>query len=1114
MKLCVQLCAALWLAAAPLNSVDGAPPVIRFVDSGQQLGENGNSFDVALGDLDADGDLDAVVANYGGATRLSQIWINQGGAQGGSRGTFVQSSQRPGTGFSRSVGLADLDGDNDLDAFFVEGSLQAASATYQIWFNENGQFQKSDQVMTGNGYSVALGQLDGKAGVDAFLAATAALAVPNEVWFGDGTGQFSESGQRLGEGQGTDVALGDLDGDGDLDAFSTHFESDKVWINQGGAQAGAPGDFLDGQLGGSPAIGQGVALGDMDGDGDLDAFVTGSGAGRADLWVNQGGRQGGTAGKFSRLPQDLTILDGRRLALGDLDRDGDLDAFVPTGFGNRVYANDDGLGKFVDTGLILDVDSTTAVALGDLDGDGDLDAFAANAGRPNKIWVNTSPPPAATVPEYIITTIAGNGTEGSAGDGGPAVDAQLHSPADVAIDDDGNIFIADAGAHRVRKVTSAGVISTVAGTGTAGFGGDGGAATTATLNGPNSVALDLAGNLYIVDAGNHRVRRVNSDGTISTFAGSGSGGFSGDGQAATDAELSRPQAIEVDAAGNVYIADDGNGRIRKVDNSGIITTVAGMGSEGSPEENIPASRARLSNTLSLAADDAGNLYLGGFATIRKVDRHGIITTFAGTGNYSFGGDGGPATGASFTWVSGLATDPDGNVFLADEVNYCIRRVDTNGIIGRVAGYHRQSFGSFGGDGGPAIESGLSAPQGLAMDRNGNVFIADQRNRRVPRLTPTGATLPLLPNLAATPAPGSHADFGQGSIGQLFQEARTVHIANTGPADLRIESIEFSGGTAGFTWDRVVRRGSTEVAVPLVVPSAHDGNLTVEIKLRGGLDVGEDEPPQPIETTLRIVSNDPDMPVAAYSFGGVVVSSPPLEEFEESAFAGIFVRSAASSRKNSLAGTMEIAAGVQTATMFPDTNSSMRVSTGIPAFLGGGTVVISNFSGSATISLVPIASDSERAVIRVEGGTFTAPSFRLPSGLETGPNTLTFGPSNQSGGLLILTNGSYTAFASATIRNTLFPDGIPVRGTYSGHYDPATGRASVQSRSTDSYYPSNQLRMNRALSQLILNWLPGGILEATTNVLGPWISLTNAVSPLSMETTRQPKEFFRLRSPTP
>jgi hypothetical protein len=167
-------------------------------------------------------------------------------------------------------------------------------------------------------------------------------------------------------------------------------------------------------------------------------------------------------------------------------------------------------------------------------------------------------------------------------------------------------------------------------------------------------------------------------------------------------------------------------------------------------------------------------------------------------------------------------------------------------------------------------------------------------------------------------------------------------------------------------------------------------------------------------------------------------------------------------------------------------------------------------GNVTVSLLPIPNEFERAVIRVDGGVFTAPSFRLPSGLETGPNTLRFGPSSQSSGILVLTNGSYAAFASATISNTLFPEGIRVRGNYSGSYDAVTGRATVQSQSADSFREPDRLRTTRTLGDFWLNWLSGGILETATNVLGPWVSQTNAVSPHALDTTRQPQKFFRVR----
>jgi sugar lactone lactonase YvrE len=275
-----------------------------------------------------------------------------------------------------------------------------------------------------------------------------------------------------------------------------------------------------------------------------------------------------------------------------------------------------------------------------------------------------------------ITTVAGNGTPGFSGDGGPATNARLAYPTGVAVDAAGNLYIADRLNSRVRKVSTSGTITTVAGDGSAGFSGDGGPATNAQLAGPYGVAVDAAGNLYIADFQNSRVRKVSTSGTITTVAGDGSFGFSGDGGPATNAQLAGPNGVAVDAAGNLYIADINNHRVRKVSTSGTITTVAGNGTPGFSGDGGPATNARLRPPTGVAVDAAGNLYIADIFNqrVRKVSTSGTITTVAGTGIYGFSGDGGPATNARLAYPSGVAVDAAGNLYIADQNNHRVRKV--------------------------------------------------------------------------------------------------------------------------------------------------------------------------------------------------------------------------------------------------------------------------------------------------------------------------------------------------------------------------------------------------------------------------------------------------------
>src|SRR5207249_958082 len=257
-------------------------------------------------------------------------------------------------------------------------------------------------------------------------------------------------------------------------------------------------------------------------------------------------------------------------------------------------------------------------------------------------------------PGGTISTYAGSGPPppccsggGFSGDGGPATAAQLNAPVGVALDPAGNLYIADRVNHRIRKVTAAGTIPTSAGTGTVGFAGDGGPATAAQLNEPVGVALDPAGNLYIAERENHRIRKVTPGGVISTYAGTGTQGFSGDGGPATGAQLLGPGGVALDPAGNFYIADRNNDRIRRVSTDGPISTYAGTGREGFSGDGGPATAAHLGRPGGVALDSAGNLYIAdlGNSRIRKVTPGGTISTDAGNGGYGFWGDGGPATAA-------------------------------------------------------------------------------------------------------------------------------------------------------------------------------------------------------------------------------------------------------------------------------------------------------------------------------------------------------------------------------------------------------------------------------------------------------------------------------------
>jgi DNA-binding beta-propeller fold protein YncE len=282
-------------------------------------------------------------------------------------------------------------------------------------------------------------------------------------------------------------------------------------------------------------------------------------------------------------------------------------------------------------------------------------------------------------PGGAVTTLVGTGEPDFSGDGGPAAAATLQLPQGLAVDPAGAaLFIADSGNHRVRRVDLAtGVITTFAGGAAPGFTGDGGPATAALLQDPKGVAAAPSGDVYIADAGNERVRRVDRNGLISTVAGTGATGFAGDGGPATAAQFDAPRSVALDAGGNLYVADDNNDRVRRIDSAGIITTVAGTGTEGFAGDGGPAATAQLNHPRGVAVDGHGLVFVVDSMNhrVRTVDPSGMIATVAGCGRQGFSGDGGSATGARLFEPRGLAVDLAGHLFVADSYNDRIRRVD-------------------------------------------------------------------------------------------------------------------------------------------------------------------------------------------------------------------------------------------------------------------------------------------------------------------------------------------------------------------------------------------------------------------------------------------------------
>lgn len=326
----------------------------------------------------------------------------------------------------------------------------------------------------------------------------------------------------------------------------------------------------------------------------------------------------------------------------------------------------------------------------------------------------------------VISTVAGNysWSWSGYGDGSPATEISLYQLSDLTVDAVGNFYFSDGGSQIIRMVDTNGIITTIAGNTHNGFSGDGWSATEAKLGNPDGICLDVGGNLYIADSFNARIRKVDTEGIITTIAGNGTFGYSGDGGPATDAQLEHfPSKVFIDPAGNLYISS--SNRIRKVDVNGIISTYAGNGISGHSGDNGPAIEASLMEPEGMCMDSAGNLYIACWASIRKVDPSGIITTVAGTGTSGYSGDGGPAVLAQVFHPEGIVLDTIGNLYIGDSLNHVVRKVDTSGIITTIAGI---GINQYGGDGGTPVLAGFTYPKGIGIDGAGNIYIADQAHR--------------------------------------------------------------------------------------------------------------------------------------------------------------------------------------------------------------------------------------------------------------------------------------------------------------------------------------------------------------------------------------------------
>jgi uncharacterized protein (TIGR03437 family) len=494
-----------------------------------------------------------------------------------------------------------------------------------------------------------------------------------------------------------------------------------------------------------------------------------------------------------------------------------------------------------------------------------------------------------------ISTVAGNGTAGYTGDGGAATSAQLNAPTGIAVDGAGNLYLGDTGNNVVRKIVPGGAISTFAGSGNQGYSGDGGAALNASLNQPQGEAWDQAGNLYFADTGNHRVRRVAPNGVITTVAGNGLANYSGDNVGgtgvvsssgdngpATASSVVLPTDVAVDRAGNLYVTDFGNSKVRIVSGAGVITTLIGN-ADGVPlEDGQAAASIRLSGPTGVAVDAAGTVYftegsVGAGAGLVKGDYRvwkvagGLFSSAAGTGLMSYSGDGGAASTAQFNTPSNIAMDAAGNLYIADALNNRIRKMTPAGSMSTVAG---TGIAGFSGDGKAALTAQLDGPRGVAVDGS-TIYIADTNNNRVRVVNPDGTIYTLAGN-------GNAGFFGDGDLAikaalhapqaVAVDHAGGFYIADT--LDHRVRKVTqdnqittiAGNGVVGFSGDGGPgNQAALNFPVALALDAA--GNVYIADQANGRIRmVGQNG----VISTVAGNGNTPDSPL--YNPSGVAVDA--------------------------------------------------------------------------------------------------------------------------------------------------------------------------------------------------------------------------------------------------
>jgi len=487
--------------------------------------------------------------------------------------------------------------------------------------------------------------------------------------------------------------------------------------------------------------------------------------------------------------------------------------------------------------------------------------------------------------QYVINTFAGNRTAGYSGDGGAATGAQLNLPLGLALDSSGNLYLADSANNRIRMISS-GNISTVAGDGTGGYTGDKAAATSAEMLTPAAVAVDSNGNIYIADTFNHVIREVVTGATataagvaagdIITFAGDNTGGFSGDGGPAVDAELEFPTSVAVDASGNVFIADSGNDVIREVTGGNINTVVGGLAGQ------------ELNDPETVVVDSAGNLYISeqnGYR-ISKFS-NGTLTVLAGNGEIGYSGDNGPGIDASLDEPTGMALDSKGYLYICDTINSVIRKLSPEGIITTIAGI---GIAGYGGDGGPATKAQLFSPRGIVVDGSGNVYVSDTVNYIVRLMQPqtpaiAGGGVVNAASFTAQVSPGGLATvFGSNFTGTGLDAVASFPLPSSlGGVSVQVNGVNAPVLYASFSqinfqipWE--TKEGSATVLVSVNGFIGNKVNITVQGPSPALFVQGSHAVAQNSDCSLNSPSNPAKVggTILAYFTGGGAVSNQPAD----------------------------------------------------------------------------------------------------------------------------------------------------------------------------------------------------------------------------------------------